>query len=178
MIYLLIPFALVMSSLAFAQSPADEERQARLRKDEREFWIQYRMAKVRPYRREAPLREDNVSDMEIREIQAAAAAIMPGAIVNIGSVVTGCPCEDGPRCTDQVWIVAYRPDRTMGFLLSRLSDHWAIGIVQRWWWDFENLMAQRENSDEWRAAEKKLMERFPACDEDPESADVEAGSRR
>jgi hypothetical protein len=45
---------------------------------------------------------------EVREIQAAAHGVVPGALVNISGVVTGCPCEDGTGWSDQVWIVAYR----------------------------------------------------------------------
>ena len=42
-------------------------------------------------------------------------------IVNISGVVEGCPCEDGSTCTDQVWILASRPNQTVGLLLSKVG---------------------------------------------------------
>lgn len=61
------------------------------------FRTYQRIQATRPYRREQPLRQQNVTDSEISEIESAAASLFPGAIVNIGSVVSGCPCEDGPE---------------------------------------------------------------------------------
>lgn len=87
---------------------------------------------ARPHRRDGPLRYENISDEEVREVQSAAAEVLPQAIVNISGVTTGCPCEDGEQCSDQVWIVAYRPDRSVGLMLSKISHHWVIGVVQRW----------------------------------------------
>jgi hypothetical protein len=58
---------------------------------------------TRPIRREDSLRELNISEDEVREIQSAALQVSPGSIVNISGVVTGCPCEDGLGCSDQVW---------------------------------------------------------------------------
>jgi hypothetical protein len=58
--------------------------------------------KTRPNRRDGPLREPNVSDEEVREIQAATHEVFPGSIVNIFAVVTGCLCEEGWACSDQL----------------------------------------------------------------------------
>ena len=122
--------------------------------------IEYRAEKARPRRRESPAREANISDREVEEVVRAVATIRPGAVVNIGTVVTGCPCEDGPTCTDQVWIVTHMPGSTAGFLLSRIDDHWTVGPVQGWWWDYERLLAR----EGWHGSgADKLLERFPVC---------------
>ena len=47
--------------------------------------------------------------------RAVPSAELPGAIVNIGGVVSGCTCEEGASCSDQVWIVAYRSRSERGF---------------------------------------------------------------
>ena len=92
-----------------------------------------------------------MSDEEVREIQAVVFQVLPGSILNISGVVSECPCEDGPACSDQVWIVAHRPNQTKGLQLSRIDAHWAIGPVQQWWFDFENLAATRQRFA-WNAA--------------------------
>jgi hypothetical protein len=118
-----------------------------------------------PVRRDGPLREANLSDEEVREIQAAAHGIVPDTLLNISGVVTGCPCEDGAGCSDQVWIVAYRPGVIKGLEMSRIGQHWAIGPVQHWWLEFDSLYEHR-HSDSWTAfsaEQQKLYDRFPAC---------------
>lgn len=126
---------------------------------------------TRPARREGPLREDNITDVEVREIQEVMASLAPGAIVNISGVVTGCPCEEGGGCTDQVWVVANRPERSRGLQLSRISGHWTVGPVQQWWLDYERLQTQRPKASDqqawgnYLAAQDKLEQRYPTCGE-------------
>ena len=94
------------------------------------------------------------------------AQVRPGDIVNIGTVVSGCPCEDGSTCSDQVWVVAHSPGTSVGLLLSRINSHWVIGPVQQWWLDREDLYARRDSFSSrftYFAAEDALTERFPAC---------------
>jgi hypothetical protein len=124
------------------------------------------MWEVRPGRRDSPLRYRNISDEEVREVQSAAAEVLPRAIVNISGVVTGCPCEDGSECTDQVWIVAYRPDKSVGLMLSKVGNHWVIGPVQRWWLKYEELRASRgsfSSAIAYDQAEAALINGFPSC---------------
>src|SRR5579862_2815 len=128
----------------------EEQRRAAFKAEmEREYYIQKRVSATRPWRREGPVRSENLTDDEVREIQAAVSAIRPGAIVNIGAVVTGCPCEDGPSCSDQVWVVAYRPEKSTGFNLSNVNHHWILGISQSWWLEYENLQASRRTFASW-----------------------------
>jgi hypothetical protein len=77
---------------------------------------------MRPQRRDSPARYLNISDNEVREVQSAAAEVLPRSLVSIGTVVTGCPCGDGAKCTDQVWVVAATKTRSMGMLLSRVDS--------------------------------------------------------
>jgi len=127
------------------------------------------VAATQPVRRDGPLRAENITDEEVREIQAAMSSLFPGAIVNIGGVVTGCPCEEGGGCTDQVWVVAYRPERSRGLQLSRISGHWIVGPQQQWWLDYERLegayrkISDRKALQDYLAEQDKLYERYPSC---------------
>jgi hypothetical protein len=121
-----------------------------------------------PSRRDSPLRDSNITDEEVREIQIVARQVMPGAIVNISGVVMGCPCEDGPTCSDQVWIVAYTPEKSRGLQLSKMGGHWTIGPLQQWWINYDELSARSERlrPDAFLTAESDLMEKYPACDKE------------
>jgi hypothetical protein len=155
-------------TMAIGQS-ADEQRRAAYRaKMERIFAIDRRITQTQPMRREYPARAENIRDEEVGEIQGVALQAMPGAIVNIATVVTGCPCEEGASCTDQVWIVAYQPQKTLGILLSKIASHWQVGAVQHWWFEYENLQLQRgsfRSLSDFYAARDELTEKFPTCKE-------------
>jgi hypothetical protein len=79
----------------------------------------------------------NISDDEVREIQGASSEVVGKVFVYIGGVTHGCPCEDGSKCTDQVWVQAEVRGKPFGFLLSKIDERWVIGSVQRWWWRYE-----------------------------------------
>lgn len=89
--------------------------------------------KTRPVRRDLPLRQENITDNEVREIEAVMQEMFPGSVVYISAVTTGCPCEDGPDCTDQVWSVAFRDGVNSELALSRIDGEWQIGPLQDWW---------------------------------------------
>jgi hypothetical protein len=132
----------------------------------RSIYLNMRARTVAPRRREGPLRSENISDQEVREIQSVAAGVIPDTLINIGSVVTGCPCEDGPQCTEQVWILGYRPGKIQGILLSRIDNHWAIGAVQQWWLGYEKLQDSKgKYKANWQyyQAEVEYQNTFPAC---------------
>ncbi|MFK7888555.1 MAG: hypothetical protein AB8G16_16965 [Gammaproteobacteria bacterium] len=124
------------------------------------------------------LRYENLSDIEAREIEAIATRINPGAIVNIASVTTGCPCEEGASCTDQVWVVAENERRSLGLMLSRIDEVWQIGPLQKWWREYdaiakrhlEILRSKRASPSQRQGAflelarvRRELMLRFPTC---------------
>jgi len=138
------------------------------------FARQARRYGTRPVRREGPLRAENISDEEVREIESIGLGLMPGALVNISGVVTGCPCEEGASCSDQVWIVVYRPGESKGVQLSKIGGRWGIGPLQQWWFDYETLSARRpwDSMDSILAFEvelNKLYDRFPICATEPAS---------
>lgn len=135
---------------------AEKRKQTRL---EIQRWT--RAEALRPRRREGPARPANITAAEVQEIQAVARDLAPGAMVNIGAVVSGCPCEDGPACTDQVWVVSFRPDKSTGLLLSRIANQWTIGPVQQWWLDYEELLGRPRNHA--KDEEGEMYNRFPAC---------------
>ena len=129
----------------------------------------------RPRRIDEPLRAENVSDEEIREIQATTVTIYPGAIANVSGVTAGCPCEEGPMCDSQVWILAYRDNRYDGLMLSRISNKWVVGPLQTWWFEYDLLakkmseLRSKKPDDYWEAymelREKRIQleEAFPSC---------------
>lgn len=152
---------LLLAVLGIASAQAsDEQRRASLRAEAlRVDELGKRINALRPQRRDGPIRAENIKDAEVRELQAVTAAYLPGSVVNIGPVVVGCPCEDGSGCTDQVWVLAHRDDKTSGLLLSKISNQWRIGPVQLWWREYEKLLVRKVGPD----AEDKLKEQFPTC---------------
>ncbi len=124
---------------------------------------------LRPQRRETPLREENIHDGEVQQIESQVRALLPEAIVNIGPVVSGCPCEDGANCTDQIWVVAETPPSSLGLLLSRIGGYWTVGPVQAWWLELLSIeQAYQKGGDGNRALElrKRRDEHllaFPEC---------------
>lgn len=157
---------MILSAAAVAQ---DSSRQQRLDEQrwelERRWAIEKRVMEVRPRRRDGPLRYLNITDNEVREIQEATQEYLPRALVNISPVVTGCPCEEGLACADQVYILASVDGRTLGLQLSRISNAWVVGPVQRWWLAYETLKARREKMDyfAYDDALGRLLFSFPQC---------------
>jgi hypothetical protein len=141
--------------------------------DSEHYGIRIRPA---PLRRNGPLREANLSDQEIGEIQAAALDVFPGSLLNISGAVSGCPCEEGAGCSDQVWVVVHRAGQTQGLELSRIDGHWLVGRVQQWWLSFEQV--QRIRAPETRSkALQALNDSFPVCANKPATATPEVVSR-
>lgn len=164
---LLLVAACLAAGASIAQT--SNEQRPRTAYELRMEWIwarEKRIQETRPQRRDSPLRWENIRDEEVREIQAAARGVVPKAIVNIAGVVTGCPCEEGPTCSDQVWILAANADKTFGLQLSKMGNAWKIGLIQRWWLEREALVARRDSfrsySDFLRALDI-LTEQFPMC---------------
>jgi hypothetical protein len=115
------------------------------------------------------LRQDNITDEEVREVQRAALDVYPDSIVNISGVTDGCDCEDGGGCTAQVWLALYRDNKIRSLELSKIGGHWAIGAVQRWTLEFDQLQARnpgygsRANQMAWQEERQRLLDSFPSC---------------
>lgn len=162
----LIALACLVTLTSLGQTNEEQRRTARRARDERLIAIEKRIAETRPQRRDSPLRYENIRDNEVRQIQAAALQVVPKAIVNISGVVTGCPCEEGPSCSDQVWILAHSPQETVGLELSKINNRWTIGAIQSWWLEYEKLQARRDSfpsTYDYIDAEEVLELRFPMC---------------
>lgn len=127
--------------------------------------LQYRAWQIRPMRRDEPLRYLNISDYEVREIQLVAERYLPKVLLNISPVVTGCPCEEGPQCTDQVYIVAQIGQSSKGLQLSRVKNAWVVGSVQQWYFRYDELRARGPQLDylNYLRAESELFREFPMC---------------
>ncbi|WP_405223467.1 hypothetical protein [Lentisalinibacter sediminis] len=149
---------------------------------ERSYQRWSRAYQLRPRRPTDPLRETNISDNEVRQIEQATRAVFPTALVNISGVTSGCPCEDGPDCTDQVWVVAWHSEESHGLKLSLIGGEWVIGPVQRWWLQYESLgdrydaLGALDTEEKWAAARglmrerMSLIESFPECEPGPARA--------
>jgi len=118
-----------------------------------------------PKRRDEPLRYLNISDYEVREIQLVAEKYLPKVLLNISPVVTGCPCEEGPQCTDQVYIVAETAQGAKGLQLSRVRNAWVVGSVQQWYLRYDELRSSKDDMEYWafQRAESDLFREFPVC---------------
>jgi hypothetical protein len=152
-----------LSDVALAQSKAERDEWTRR---ELIIWeVRERAAALAPRRRDEPLRDLNITDFEVREIQHVVRDYLPKVIVNIGPVVTGCPCEEGRTCTEQVFIQANTATGSVGLLLSRVARRWDISKTQKWWLAWRALQAQQHTMDffEFREREWALAQDFPAC---------------
>ena len=131
-----------------------------------------RASELYPKRRDEPLREQNISDYEVREIQDLLREYIPREYLNISPVVTGCACEEGSDCSAQVYIVGMAGPYSRGLQLSRVAKAWRIGAVQKWWLEFYALEASLDKMTREEAieAEWALASRFPGCPSRPAAA--------
>jgi hypothetical protein len=175
-----IALGLVALFLAFgaglsarAAEPAKfTEGQARRELTLRLWELEQRAVQIYPRRRDTPLRDLNMTDDEVREVQAIASKYQMPELLNISPVVTGCPCEEGGSCTEQVYLTSRVGDRTAGLQLSRKKNLWTVGTVQKWWLEYAALRGREKNmtSDEYRQARDRLLLQLPACTKQAEAA--------
>jgi len=148
------------------------------------YWdIEARALARYPGRRDTPLRELNISDEEVREVETIAYQYLPRTVINISPVVTDCPCEEGPACTAQVYVVSTVKDKSRGLQLSRMHNRWQLGVVQEWWLRFESI-GQPNTGNSYRdyylrrKAKSELLEEFPVCAKRPAPRQISADSTR
>ena len=160
----------LLIATAWAADDANPPARAAEPRSERESWIramefQARARELYPRRRDTPLRYANLTDDEVREVQAIASKYRMSEFVNISPVVTGCPCEEGSGCTEQVYITSHLGERTRGLQLSRHKNLWTVGAVQKWWLEYEALLAREGSMSfrEFRAARDLKLLEFPMC---------------
>jgi hypothetical protein len=155
----------LFASLANAQRLSEDELEQMAAYHMRLWKIRDRADALYPQRRDTPMRELNISDNEVREIEAIAHRYLFNSMLNISPVVTGCACEEGPLCTDQVFVVATTATQTVSLQLSRIRNAWVVGPVQRWWTQFSALQARRPEMDyfKFEDARNQLLLDFPMC---------------
>ena len=162
----ILGLALLLVTVASAQAPKSKAEWEAYRAQAMKLMrIEKRANELRPGRRDEPLRYLNISDNEVREIQLVAEKYLPKSLLNISPVVTGCPCEEGPQCTDQVYIVAETAQSSKGLQMSRVKDAWVVGTVQQWWLKRDALNAQYGKLDyaKFESAMNELVRDFPTC---------------
>jgi hypothetical protein len=172
---LMVAAGLYFVASAAAAVPPEGRAGTDVEMEKREAIFQ-RARELYPRRRDTPLRYLNITDTEVREIQRLAAGVQLVELVNISPVVTGCACEEGPDCTEQVNIVGRYKDRFVEVQLSRLRNRWSIGRVQRWWLEYAALQAREPSMDrrEYEKARTQRLLDFPMCpDGAPSAADPE-----
>ncbi|MEM7430529.1 MAG: hypothetical protein AAF351_01190 [Pseudomonadota bacterium] len=164
------------NTISEEQQKAYEERR-RLRREY--FARQQRIRHInstRPKRLDEPLREENLSDEEARDVESVMQVYYPGVVVVIGPVIDGCLCEDGPACDSQVWVTAQQSATNPALLLSRIDDNWTVGPVQTWWQNYDQLLARYNDPPGDTASDRTsfrnemsqrlelMLEQFPACE--------------
>ena len=157
----------LMALPAFSDEPrkATPVRTEQAAQSQRMLEIERRAFELRPQRVDTPMRELNLSDGEIREIQVIAGKFALSSMLNISPVIAGCACEEGPLCTDQVYVVATTPAETLGLQLSRVRNAWTVGPVQQWWLQFDKLRARMPTMDyrDYVELKNRMLLEFPMC---------------
>ena len=130
--------------------------------------VSKRAQALKPAYRSEPLRYLNISDEEVRQVELISVKYLPRNLMNISPVVTNCPCEEGPNCTAQVYVVAATGENAKGLQLSRLKDQWMVGVVQQWWFRRDALHAPAPSApfaEHYRYARAlhELYSEFPVC---------------
>jgi hypothetical protein len=167
---------------AGAQSERRRDEAARMEVRLRE--LDARSRQLYPRRRDTPLRYLNISDSEVREVQAIARKYQMSELLNISPVVEGCPCEEGGTCTEQLYIVGAIDKQAQGLLLSRRRNLWTLSVVQRWWLERAALEARQKVMDfrSFENAWERLLLEFPQCapsgDLDTKSAQVAGPAKK
>jgi hypothetical protein len=177
----LLAAGFMLAGVIHAQSPTPAvDPREWLRRELMISQMRDRALDISPRRRDEPLRELNISDYEVREIQYLLREHLPKAIVNIGPVVTGCPCEEGRRCTEQVYIQANTETQSVGVLLSRVNRRWDLSATEKWLHRWRALLALEGELPylEFRQRAWELVRDFPACTpEDATPAKIPAQPR-
>src|ERR1700720_58037 len=152
----------LLCATALAQSAADVQHR------DNSGWFRH-IRTTDPGRPNGPLRQDNITDEEVRELQRAVLEVFPDAIVGISGVTDGCDCEDGSNCTAQVWLALYRENQTRSLVLSKIDGHWKIGAVQSWWLRYSAHQStnpgfgRNPKQIAWAQENQRLLDSFPTC---------------
>jgi hypothetical protein len=95
--------------------------------------------------------------------------VYPDSIVSISGVTDGCDCEDGSKCTAQLWLSLNSENQTRSLVLSKIEGHWKIGAIQSWWVQWHAHQATdpgygySKQQVAWRQENQRLLDSFPSC---------------
>lgn len=144
-------------------TPADREIRTEMLRKLME--LERRAYQMYPRRRDTPLRVLNMTDGEVREVETIARKYEMPVLMNISPVVTGCACEEGGSCTEQVHIVSKTGEGTTSLQLSRSKNAWDVGVVQKWWLEYAELLARERSMSRREFDEARMMRllQFPMC---------------
>ena len=87
------------------------------------------------------LRDENITDQEVREIQSLVQSFTYGEINYIGGVLDSCPCTEGPECKALLDIAVINDLGTKKYELSLQLTKWSLGKTQQWFLEYEKLMS-------------------------------------
>jgi hypothetical protein len=164
--WIVLQLTWLLCTAAFSQSAID----AQLCED---FGRYRHVQTTDPGRPNRPLRQENISDEEVSEVQRAALDVYPDSIVSISGVTDGCDCEDGGRCTAQVWLALNRGNQTRSLVLSKIDGHWKIGAIQSWWIQWHAHKATdpgwgySKQQVAWQQENQRLLNSYPTCPTPP-----------
>ena len=117
---------------------------------------QYRKNLIAPNYEKSDFREENITDVEVRqlikELKQEIGGDIDDSLVSIGPVIEGCACE-GASCTHQVYL-SYETKHT---LFSKYNDNWELSRRYDVWKEYDKLMKQYEQ-------QKTLEERMLVLD--------------
>lgn len=126
----------------------------------------------KPVLESGPLRYENITDNEVREIRKQLDDEAPGDIVSISGVVAACGCEELPACTSQVAVDLKTGDKPRRIILSQVNGKWELGRLQAWWLRLESyastcqrsgLAAKAELDEGCERQRRGLEESTPRC---------------
>ncbi len=95
----------------------------------------------KPVLQNGPLRYENITDNEVREIRQRLDDQSLGDIVSISGVVAACGCEEVAACTDQVAIDLVKAGQPRRVIMSHVNGKWDLGRLQAWWLRLEDYEA-------------------------------------
>jgi hypothetical protein len=132
----------------------------------------------------AKLRYENITDIEVQEIQSVMAGRIPGATIVIGSVTDECDCHEGLACTNQVWVVSHQPGKDIGIYLSKIDGHWDLGPYEKWQDEYDALVRRMSDPPadmDYRAERERLRavaQTMPRCPKNAASLPVTSAASR
>ena len=88
---------------------------------------------------QAAIRHENITDLEVSQLESAVASFSNGQINYIGVVNDYCHCMDGPDCKATVDVTVKSSSHTKLYELSQIKDTWQVGPRLQFKFDWADL---------------------------------------